>query len=310
MKIITLTLNPAFDVHCEAERLVPHAENLFTVTSRDAGGKGVNISRALNEWGTESTPIVVLGRENCEDFLLALKKAGLICRTVAVDGRIRENITLHTPGEPETRISFKGFSADGTLLASVFEEVTGIADGSTVLTVTGSLPKGITAKDTVPYLTALKERGVRIVIDSRSFGTEDIAAVHPWLIKPNEEEISLYYNDEITTLDTAAKAAASLRAVSDNVMISLGAKGAALATESGEYLAEAPHVTPVSTVGAGDSSIAGFIAATAESLSADSSLALAVAFGSAACTTEGTNPPPRALITELCKTVKVKAFAS
>ena len=103
-------------------------------------------------------------------------------------------------------------------------------------------------------------------------------------------------------------AAASLRAISDNVIISLGGRGAALATDGGEYFASAPSVEVLSTVGAGDSMIAGFIAATDVGSSADRALALAVAFGSAACTTSGTQAPPRALVEKLSSEIQCKKF--
>ena len=71
MKIITLTLNPAFDVHCCAPDFQAYHENLAEVTLREAGGKGVNISRALTAFGISNTAFVVLGEENAADFRAA-----------------------------------------------------------------------------------------------------------------------------------------------------------------------------------------------------------------------------------------------
>ena len=299
MKIITLTLNPAFDIHCASDKFEPCRENLFTVSSRDAGGKGVNVSRALNEYGVPNLAIIVVGEENGDDFCKMLEKEGMNISTVTLPGRIRENVTLHVKDQPETRISFKGFAANRSLIDDVMNSVRELSEEDTVLTVTGSLPEGISAQDILPSLKLLKSAGVRIVIDSRSFTAENIADLHPWLIKPNEEEISLYYGGEINTPVDALRAAAALRAISDNVIISLGGKGAALAAESGGYFAKAPSVEVLSTVGAGDSMIAGFITASDLSLPSDRALALAVAFGSAACTTSGTQAPPRDLIDKL-----------
>ena len=63
MKIYTITLNPAYDIHACMERFAPYHENLAQVTSRDAGGKGVNLSRALKNGGTDSLAVIVLGKE-------------------------------------------------------------------------------------------------------------------------------------------------------------------------------------------------------------------------------------------------------
>ena len=79
----------------------------------------------------------------------------------------------------------------------------------------------------------------------------------------------------------------------DNVMISLGSRGAVLACDDGVFFDDAPKILPLSTIGAGDSSIAGFIAAYKSSKSWDECLKTAVAYGSAACLTDGTKPPKR-----------------
>ena len=117
MQIITVTLNPAFDVHCTTERFLPYRENIFDVSARDAGGKGVNVSRALLSNGVESLAVCAVGRENGAEFLQALRSEGLTVAAVAVEGRIRENITLHEKENPETRISFSGFSMNEAALA-------------------------------------------------------------------------------------------------------------------------------------------------------------------------------------------------
>ena len=111
MNIITITLNPAFDIHCHTEQFAPYHENLAKITARDAGGKGVNISRALAANSVPNTALVVLGEENAEDFRRSLSKSGVQTKEICVKGRIRENITLHTDHAPETRISFQGFPA-------------------------------------------------------------------------------------------------------------------------------------------------------------------------------------------------------
>ena len=108
MKIYTLTLSPAYDVHAYTEKLLPFHEHLAEVRSRDAGGKGVNISRALNAVGVQNTALIVLGSENGAEFRAALCK--MDCVFFEIPGRIRENLTLHTADGRETRISFSGFS--------------------------------------------------------------------------------------------------------------------------------------------------------------------------------------------------------
>ena len=116
MKIITLTLNPAFDVHCSFKTFKAEGENFGIVTSRDAGGKGINISRALSSCGIESVAMVALGSENGAEFASILEKDGIEFKYVNASGRIRENFTVHTEGADETRISFEGTISDDHLL--------------------------------------------------------------------------------------------------------------------------------------------------------------------------------------------------
>ena len=309
MKIVTLTLNPAFDLHCHTKNFAPYHENLADITANEAGGKGVNISRALKENGVESLALVVLGDENGDAFRRALTADGIDTLALEVKGRIRENITLHTDGAPETRISFRGFSADASLLDAVLMRIGDMIDGDTVVTFTGSLPSGVGVPEAKRMLLAMKAKGARIVIDSRSFSLDDIREVHPWLIKPNEEEIALYSTHSVTDLESASAAARELcRQISENVMISLGGAGAVLATKDGVYAASAPKIEVRSTIGAGDSSIAGFLSAASEGLSYPEMLARAVSFGSAACMTEGTRPPESKDVAKLLGEVSVKSI--
>ncbi len=306
MKIITLTLNPAFDMHCRIRNFVPGHENLADITAVEAGGKGVNISRALVKCGVENTALVVLGTENGDAFGRALAADGISYTAIEVPGRIRENITLHPDDAPETRISFRGFTADKSLLAQVEALLDAQIETDTVLTFTGSLPMGIAVADARSFLCRMQAKGAKIVIDSRSFTLKDIAVVHPWLIKPNEEEISMYTSMAVTDLRSAAAAAMQLQqSCAEYVMISLGGAGAVLAAADGCWAAQAPRIDVKSTIGAGDSAIGGFIAAAKEGCTSSQLLKRAVCYGSAACMTEGTRPPRRADVEMLMAQVSV-----
>ena len=307
MRIITITLNPAFDIHCFTEQFEPYHENLAKITVRAAGGKGVNISRALTANDIENTALVVLGEENADDFLCCLSKYGMNVEEIFVKGRIRENITLHTNGAPETRISFSGFEADDTLVQKVKKVLEDKIEQDTIVTFTGRIPEGVTLEAVKKMLIDLRNKGVRIVIDSKSFGIKDLIECRPWLIKPNEEEIAQYIDQNVDSLKAAAEAAEKLRASGiDNVMISLGAKGAVLACEDGRFIVEAPSVDAISTIGAGDSAIGGFVAAMQNGLSYPDMLRTAVCYGSAACMKEGTEPPSKKDIKALLKHILVK----
>jgi len=292
MNIITLTLNPAFDVHCNFETFKAESENFGTVTSKDAGGKGINISRALLSNGLQSYPLVSLGSENGAEFASLLKKDGLECEFFTAPGRIRENYTVHTDGSDETRISFDGTICDTELLSKCEDYIKKHLDNETAVTFTGSIPSCVSKDECKAMLRRLRDMGVNTVIDCRSFSIDDVIECRPFLIKPNKLEISSMLGRELDDIsDVIASAQNIQRAGVENVMVSLGGKGAVLVTPNCAFYAEAPKITPVSTIGAGDSSIAGFLAAVSENLDCGLRLKTAVAYGSAACLTEGTRPP-------------------
>lgn len=307
MKIITLSLNPAFDIHCDIPDFAPYHENLARITSNDAGGKGINISRALWENGVENLAFVILGDENGASFEQALVRDRIKFRKLTVKGRIRENITCHTPGMPETRISFEGFRVSDEHLEQVYQLLADELDGDTIVTFSGRAPSGVEVERVKELLRGFVRLGAKLVIDSRSFSLADLREMRPWLIKPNQEEISGYLEREITGLEQCVAAAEQLhRDGIENVMISMGGRGALLACNEGLFVADAPEVPVCSTVGAGDSMIAGFLAAQEKAACAAERLGTAVAYGSAACMRPGTRPPKPADLARLLPEVRIE----
>ena len=308
MKILTLTLNPAFDMHCHSAHFEPFRENFAYVDSHQPGGKGVNISRALTACGVRNHALLVLGEENSSSFLRQVSMQLDRSTVLTVPGRIRENLTLHSDGGKETRISFGGFQANDALAAQLRNTLMELADEDTIMTVTGRNTDGLALETIKELLRSVQRRGTKLVIDSRSFGLKDLRELKPWLIKPNQEEISQYLGREISSFEEVLEAAQQLHGDGiDNVMISLGADGALLVCDEGAFTAVPPAVPVISTIGAGDSAVAGFL--TAAEAPAEERLALAVAFGSAACMTEGSLPPLPRKIREILSQIKLTRLA-
>lgn len=307
MQILTLTLNPAFDIHCGVKTFIPERENYMRSFRRHIGGKGVNISRALHENGVESTAFVVLGRQNSADFERELSACGIRYVPVYVNGRIRENITIHPEDAQETRISFEGCHVSLETAKEIFDTMLPLCDENTVFTFNGRMPAGLSVEDIKPLLEAVKQTGAHLAVDSGTFTMEDFIDVKPWLIKPNQEEISRCMGREITTVEQALDAAMLLHEKGiENVMVSMGGKGAVLACAAGGFAVSAPEIEVISTIGAGDSSVAGFCAAFACGGTVEECLANAVSYGSAACLTAGTNPPKKEDVDRIRRDIVLK----
>ncbi len=290
--IITIALNPAYDLHYNIENFTPFKENYVSGIRIEAGGKTVNISRVLHVNGTESAAYVVMGRDNCRDFVAQLGRDGLDYRAFYVDGRIRENITIHSEGMPETRISLDSFSINDKVLDDLYEDISKIVTDRTIIAFCGKVPRGVTIRSVSGFLLKLKSLGAKIALDSNSFKTEDLVGVGPWLIKPNEQEIQAFSDKKIETADDAIEVAKKLCALGiENVIVSLGRAGAVYVNRDHAYEAHVPDVKVISTIGAGDSTVAGFIAAAAEGKSDRECFAEAQSYGCAACMSDGTLPP-------------------
>lgn len=305
MKIITITLNPAFDVHCNIENMQLYKENYVSSFVKHAGGKGINISRALTSFGVENTALCVLGKSGAEEFLTGVKNESVACIPIMADGRIRENITIHSSGK-ETRISFEGFSIDKEILDSVYKTIETEKCDDLLITFTGRLCKGITTRAAIEMLKRIKSLGAKLIVDCNSFRLEDLAELKPFLIKPNEQEISDLMGYDIKTVDDAVAAVSKLNGhCAENIIVSLGDKGFVYGGMNGIFNITVPQISPVSTIGAGDSLIAGFVAGMSMKADTDETLKLAASFGTAACMTEGTTPPDKADIVNLKNEIEI-----
>lgn len=293
-QIKTVTLNPAFDLHYYMESFEAKRENYVQSVLCDAGGKGVNISRALSVNGTYNTAYLILGEENGAAFEAQLRRDRLNFVPLYTEGRIRENVTLHPAHDKETRISLDTFSVSPKMLDRMSEALHQGSNEDCLLAFAGRLPRGIEKDRAIAFLKSQIQSGAKVIVDSNSLSPEDLQEIRPWFIKPNEQEIEAFLGRSVTDARDAAHAAKELveKGVAEEVMISLGGDGAAWSDGLRMLILAVPRLEhPASTIGAGDSTLAGLLAATAKGADAKEALRTAVAYGTAACMTPGTLPP-------------------
>ena len=296
MKIITVTLNPAFDLYYTVDNFRPFRENYITSVRVNAGGKGINVSRALTVNGIRNTAYAVFGRENCDSFLRALEDDNMKLKPFFTDGRIRENITVLSDGMAETRLSFDNFYLPSEVFERLSESIYSVLENDTLLIFSGKIPRGLTKDNVMEFLHRVRQTTDYIVIDSKSFTTDELISLRPFLIKPNEQEAAEFCGADPEDESSVAGAARLLAGKGiANVLVTLGGNGAIYCRENGGKIVTSkitvPPITPMSTVGAGDSSIAGFCAAHVMGGTPDICARTALAFGTAKCLREGTLPP-------------------
>ena len=304
MNVVTLTLNPAFDVHLRVDDFKLLKENFATDYNKQAGGKGVNISRALVDYGVCNTAFCIMGKDNSQEFLKELEMDNVNCVSVIKEGRIRENITVHSL-EGETRISLEGLSLNDGIFNEIYPVIESQLNEDTVLTFTGRLPKGVTTLSAVGFLKRIKESKAKLIVDCNSFSLNELLEIKPFLIKPNEQEIEQLIGDGFSERDLIQNMKTFCDKGIENVVVSLGDKGFLYCRKDGMYKVEVPKITPVSTIGAGDSLIAGFVSGMAQNCDIEQTLKLSASFGTAACLEEGTTPPKKEKIANILNHVKI-----
>ena len=272
--IYTVTLNPAIDHFVSLPSFAAGGLNRAETEAFSFGGKGVNVSRVLKELGVVSVTLGFVAGFTGEMLENGVKQNAITADFIHVAGETRVNTKIASDGE-ETELNGVGptvSEADFSKLLCKVKEL----DGEDVLVLSGSLAKGLSA-DSYARLAAAKD-GVRVVVDTAGEPLKAALAAKPWLVKPNEAELcELCGEGDVQTLAEKAQAMGAR-----NVLCSRGAAGALLLTERGEiFECEAPHGAVKSTVGAGDSLLAGFLAAIECGKSPAEALTCGVAAGSA-----------------------------
>ena len=296
--IVTLTANPSFDRTVALPGPLERGAvvRVEAMTSQ-AGGKGVNISRAAVGAGLDT--IAVLPALPDDPFVHELEVAGIDCRPSRPAGDIRVNLTLTEPDGTTTKLNGPGATVDAGHLEDLAETLVRSASGGAWTVLAGSLPPGAPAGFYAELVARLRDVS-RVAVDTSEGPLAELVdrlpEAAPDLLKPNAEELASVTGTDPAQLETdpavAAKAARTLvdRGVR-TVLATLGGRGAVLVDAQGAWYAPAPPTIVVSTVGAGDCTLFGYLLAEQRGLRAPDRLALAVAYGSAAAGLPGTTIP-------------------
>lgn len=297
--ILTLTPNPSTDQTVALPAaLSPGAVQRAASVSSQAGGKGVNISRAAVSAGIPS--VAVLPADRDDPFVHELLAAGIDCRPVHPAGPIRVNITVTDPEGVTTKLNSPGADVAPEHLEALAEGVAARASRADWVVLAGSLPAGAPAGFYADVVRRLRGGVAQVAVDTSDAPLTALVGAlpdaAPDLMKPNAEELASFTGADADTLEGDPEAAAeAARTLLDRgvatVLATLGAHGAVLVTERGAWHAQPPPTTVVSTVGAGDSSLFGYLLGEIRGLPAPDRLALAVAYGSAAAGLPGTTIP-------------------
>lgn len=304
--ILTLTPNPSIDatMQLDSELRRGHVQRPSSVT-QVAGGKGVNVAHAMLL--ADKPALAVFPADSNDPFVALTRQTGIPFHAVPVDEGVRINATITEPDGTTTKINGPGATVDDAARRAIEETVVRLAANSSWLVMAGSLPPGVPVDWYTRLIAAVRDAHPQlpVAVDTsdepvRSLG-RGLETAAPTLIKPNGLELGQLTGRDGEAWEEAAAGGdvsgvvAAARLIVDRgvreVLVTLGAAGAALVTGRGVWFATPPPVEVLSTVGAGDSSLAGYLIARAEGGGPADCLARAVAYGTAATGLPGTTIP-------------------
>lgn len=308
-RILTLTLNPALDLTVQLARLEPGQVNRSEAMQTHAAGKGVNVAQVLADLGHQLTVGGFLGDSNPQAFEALMARRGFVDAFVRVPGETRSNIKLAEHDGRITDLNGPGPLVSEQARQALLDKLDLIAPGHDAVVVAGSLPQGVSPEWLQALLLRLKNLGLKVALDTSGAALRAGLAATPWLIKPNGEELAEALQTPVTSLQSQAETAARLQAQGiEHVVISHGAEGVNWFSSAPALQALPPKVKVASTVGAGDSLLAGMLHGLLSGHSAEQTLRTATAIAAQAVTQIGFGISDKAQLAQLESGVRVHAL--
>ncbi|MGW0081164.1 1-phosphofructokinase [Streptomyces sp. NPDC003393] len=287
--IVTVTPNPSLDRTYEVPSLDRGEVVRATGERVDPGGKGVNVSRAVAAAGRRTVAVLPLGGAPGALVADLLDAQGIEVAPVPVAGATRSNIALAESDGVLTKINAPGPLLSAEEQELLLETVRRQSRGADWIACCGSLPRGLAPSWYADLVARAHAAGVRIALDTSGPALLHALRESPDVVKPNAEELAEAVGRPLATVGDALKAAEELRGLGARaVLASLGADGQLLVDGSGAWYGSARVDAVRSNVGAGDSSLAGFLIAGGTGPDA---LACAVGHGAAAVRLPGSVMP-------------------
>lgn len=257
-KVVTVTLNPALDLTGSLETLNVGTVSLVNHGSLHAAGKGVNVAQVLSDLGADVTVTGILGQDNQEMFVQLFEQIGATDKFIRVNGATRINVKLVEDNGNVSDINFPGVTVPESVINEFEQTLFALAEDHDFFVIAGSLPVGICPERLATWIRKLRQAGKKVLFDSSRDALTAGLEASPWLIKPNDEELASFIGQPLKTQQACQKAAESLAHTGiENIVVSMGAKGVMWLHQDQWLHAQPPKMKVISTVGAGDTLVAG-----------------------------------------------------
>lgn len=290
-KILTVTLNPAIDKSLTLEQLTFGGLNRVRGIRMDAGGKGINVAKALNGYGVNVLATGFVAGQNGKWLLDRLFEFGIPNRFVTIPGETRTNLKLVDLSKGvTTEVNEAGFVVGNEDVNVLTDILNSMMSDAKVIVFGGSIPRGVPSDIYRNLIRLAKSHGLRTILDAEGPALAEGIRAQPYVIKPNRYEMELLFGRDMSDDDNLR--AASRELVSEGVelvVVSMGADGALFVSKDEEIRTWPPTVVAQSTVGAGDSMVSAIAAAALENRSVQDIAAWATAAGALTVAKPGTD---------------------
>ncbi|MDO8295872.1 MAG: 1-phosphofructokinase family hexose kinase [Caulobacter sp.] len=289
--IVTVTINPAIDVSTAVERIEPSVKLRCGPARRDAGGGGVNVARVVHRLGGAALAVLPVGGLTGRLLVQLLEAEGVPMIAVPIAGETREDFTaVERSTGREYRFVLEGPHLSWTEWQACLDAAVQPGDGPAIIVASGSLPPGAPADFHLRLAANARAAGDRAILDVSGPALAAALRQGVYLIKPNLRELQDLTGAALD--DDPARLAAARALIADGgaqvVALTMGDQGALLVTADQAWRAPALPITPVSSVGAGDSFLGGMVHALAAGQGLEDAFRLGLACGSAALLSPGT----------------------
>ncbi|EME8096180.1 1-phosphofructokinase [Enterococcus faecium] len=288
MSIYTCTMNLAIDLFIETEEMHPFMVNRTKEDDIQANGKGVNVSLVLKMLDFPSTALgfsAGFTGKYIEDYL---KQKQIQTDFIEVPGVTRINVftQVNQMGE-EYKLVNQGPEIPQTAVHNFLNQIRAL-QAEDYLCVSGSLPRGLSPKVLIEISRICQEKGIHLIIDSSDQEAMDCLPYRPFLLKPNEEELSSCFGRKmVTDEDYFVYGQRLVELGAENVLLSLGEKGAILFTKDRVFRGNSPKGKVVNTACAGDTMLGAFLAGYMNRRPLDETLRKSIAAGSSTAFRKG-----------------------
>lgn len=287
--IVTLTVSPALDKSAHFSGLVPEQKMRCETPIFDAGGGGVNVSKAISKLGGTSLAVLTTGGATGEMLKNILKRDSILFEAIETESWTRENfVAVDNYTNSQYRFVFPAPAV------TVFEKekISSIIQGlkSNFLVISGGLSEGLAVDFYKQIAETAKKSNSKLIVDTTGEPLKKVLETGVYLIKPNVGELAKLIGVERLEMEEVKDAAKQIieSGGAEMVVVSLGPQGAVLVTKDTADFVAAPNVAKKSTVGAGDSMVGGMVWALSQNKSLKEVIRWGVACGSAATMNEGT----------------------